>query len=386
MNSIPLSVPSIQGNEWQYIKECLDSEWVSSAGQFVERFEADICKFTSASYAVACVNGTAALQVALQLVGVEPGDEVIVPTVTFIAPINAVRYRNAEPIFMDCDEFYNIDVEKTVQFLNEETDFRNGFTWNRRTGKRISAIIPVHVFGNAADLASLLAVCKERNIKIVEDATESLGTFYKQGELQGRYTGTIGEVGCYSFNGNKIITTGGGGMIVTKNKQLAEKAKYLTTQAKDDSIRYVHNEIGYNFRLTNIQAAMGVAQLEKLPEFIAIKKKNYRAYKSALADIPGLHLAETPVYADNNCWMYALQVDKEIYGKNGNEVMSKLALNHIQSRPLWYLNHLQKPYEKFNFYLIENAFKMLKRTINLPCSINLSLEDICRIVKVIKDE
>ncbi len=287
---IPLSVPSIQGNEWKYIKECLDTEWVSSAGKYVNLFEQKVCEFTGAKYAVSCVNGTAALQVALQIVGVKPKDEVIVPTLTFISPVNVVKYLNAEPIFMDCDAYYNIDVDKTIQFLEQETETRSViarsgatrqsyFCFNKKTGHRISAIIPVHIFGNACNLEKLIPICKERNIRIIEDATESLGTYYTKVKYKNKYTGTIGDIGCYSFNGNKIITTGGGGMIVTDNKEYADKARYLTTQAKDDEVRYIHNEIGYNFRLTNIQAAMGVAQLEQLPEFLKIKTQNFELYK-----------------------------------------------------------------------------------------------------------
>jgi len=381
--SIPLSNPNIRGNEWKYIKECLDGEWVSSAGKYVNKFEENICKFTGAKHAVACVNGTAGLQVALRLAGVKCNDEVIVPSVTFIAPVNVIRYLYAEPVFMDCDDFYNIDIEKTVQFIKSETAFSNGYTFSRKTGKRISAIIPVHVFGNAVNLKQLIPICQERNIKIVEDATESLGTYYTQGDLRNRYTGTIGDIGCYSFNGNKIITTGGGGMIVTNNAEYAEKARYLTTQAKDDSIRYIHNEIGYNFRLTNIQSAMGVAQLEQLQEYIEIKKKNYLIYKEKIDKIPGLHLSEVPSYANNNYWMYPLQVDKETYDKDREQLMAHLSDNKIQTRPLWYLNHLQKSYKDCQSYKIEKAFDMLEKTLNIPCSVNLKSEDLSYVLGVL---
>jgi len=385
-NIIPLSVPSICGNEWKYIKECLDTEWVSTAGKYVNLFEKKICEFTGVKYAVACVNGTSALQVALQIVGVKPNDEVIVPTLTFISPVNVVKYHNAEPIFMDCDEYYNIDVDKTIQFLKQETEQGKDVTlngveeplhcYNKKTGHRISAIIPIHIFGNACDLEKLIPVCQERNIKIIEDATESLGTYYTKGKYKRKFTGTIGDVGCYSFNGNKIITTGGGGMIVTNNKEYANKAKYLTTQAKDDEVRYIHNEIGYNFRLTNIQAAMGVAQLEQLQAFLEVKVKNFNLYKKEINNIPGLHLAESPGYASNNHWMYPLQIDKDIYGRNREESMKYLSENKIQTRPVWYLNHLQKSYRHSETFRIEKAVDLWKRTLDIPCSTSLSEQQV----------
>ena len=381
---IPLSVPLIRGNEWKYVKECLDTGWVSSAGKFVTKFEEDICGYTGAKHAVACVNGTAALHVALRLAGVRPGDEVIVPTVTFIAPVNVIRYLNAEPVFMDCDEFYNIDVAKTIEFIEKETSFVDGYTLNRTTNRRISAIIPVHVFGNAVDLERLIPICRERNIKIVEDASESLGTYYTRGSLSNRHTGTIGDLGCYSFNGNKIITAGGGGMIVTSDAGLAEKAGYLTTQAKDDPVRYIHNEIGYNYRLTNIQAALGVAQLEKLEEYIAIKKNNYRNYRDYINKIDGLVLAGTPDYSRVNYWMYSLRIDKRRYGKDRDELMKYLIEQGIQTRPVWYLNHSQKPYRDCLSYRIDRANELVEATLQLPCSANLTIGILQNVVETLR--
>lgn len=373
---IPLSVPCLKGNEWKYVKECLDTEWVSTAGKYVETFEKDFAAFVGSRHAVACVNGTAALQVALRIVGVCAGDEVIVPTLTFIATVNAVTYLGAEPVFMDCDEYYNIDVRKTAEFLEQETEFRDGSTWSRVTGRRIAAIVPVHVFGNAAGMSELVALCRERNIKVVEDSTESLGTVYCSGELDGKHTGTVGDMGCFSFNGNKIITTGGGGMIVTDVPEYAERARYLTTQAKDDEVRYVHNEVGYNFRLTNVQAAIGVAQLELLPEFLEAKRANYLAYKERIDRIDGLILAETPAYARNNHWMYALQIDPAVYGKDREQLMEYLKGEGVQTRPVWYLNHLQVPFRECRNYRIEKAFQLLEATLSIPCSANLSESDI----------
>lgn len=377
---IPLSVPSLKGNELKYVRECLDTEWVSSAGTYVERFESDLASFVHAPHAVACVNGTAALHVALVILGVRPGEEVLVPTLTFIATINAVRYVGAEPVFMDSDDFYNVDVDKIMEFLAKETEFRNGNTYNRTTGKRIAAIVPVHVFGNAVMLHRLIDTCHGRNIRILEDATESLGTYYLNPELQGRYTGTVGDIGCFSFNGNKIITTGGGGMLVTSRAEYAEKARYLTTQAKDDEVRYIHNEIGFNFRLTNIQAAIGVAQLECLQDFLDVKRRIYAAYKDKVCSIEGISVADVPAYAKNNHWMVALQINISRYGKSCEELMGLLKEHGIQTRPVWYLNHLQVPYRTCQSYRIEKAITLHEKTLCVPCSVNLTEGDIDRVI------
>ncbi len=373
---IPLSVPNLHGNEWRYVKECLDSGWVSSAGPFVDRFEREFAAYTGASYAVACVNGTAALQTALRIAGVEAGDEVIVPTLTFIATVNAVHYLGAVPVFMDSDEYYNLDAAKVLDFFDRNTDCRDGVCVNIHTGRRIAAVVPVHVFGNAARLEPLIAPCHARGIAIVEDAAESLGTRYSSGALAGRHTGTIGDLGCFSFNGNKIITTGGGGMIVTDNTEHARRARYLTTQAKDDELRYVHGDVGYNFRLTNLQAALGVAQLEQLTEFIEIKKRGYRIYSDIIAGISGLKLAEVPPYADNNHWMYALRVETSRYGRDRDTLIADLGRAGVQTRPVWHLNHLQSPYVGCEHYAISNALVQLAVTVNLPCSTTLSPADI----------
>jgi len=384
MQFIPLSVPHLAGNEWTYVKECLDGGWVSSAGPFVTRFERELAAYVGAAHAVACVNGTAALHVALRLAGVEENDEVLVPTLTFIASVNAICYQGARPVFMDCDEYYNLDVDKVARFLNERTDFSGGYTVNRTTGRRIKAIVPVHVFGNAARLEPLVRLCRERNIRIIEDATESLGTRYNADYLGGAHTGTVGDFGCFSFNGNKIITTGGGGMLVTNDAEAAERARYLTTQAKDDEVRYVHGDIGYNYRLTNVQAALGVAQLETLPAFLRTKRKNWEAYRAAVAEIEGLHIAPGPDYADNNYWMYALQIDAARYGKDREQLMEHLRQAGIQSRPVWHLNHLQKPFVGEQHFEIEKAFELAEITLNIPCSTNLTDAEVARVVDALR--
>ena len=383
MYKIPLSVPSFKGNEWQYAKECIDTEWVSSAGKYVDLFEQRIAEYTCSKYAIACVNGTAAIQVSLRLAGVVAGDEVIVSTLTFIASVNAITYNNAKPIFMDADKYYNIDAEKTIEFIKNKTVFKNGFTYNKKTNNKIAAIIPVHVWGNACWVDELIELCNEQNIAIVEDAAESLGTSYNTGKYKAKHTGTIGKLGCLSFNGNKIITTGGGGMILTDDESLAEKVKYLTTQAKDDSIRYVHNDIGYNFRLTNIQAALGVAQLEQLPAILKRKREIYNFYQSMIKNIDGLSLSNPPAYAVNNHWLNLLQIDNKVYNEDREVLMKRLEKNGIQTRPVWKLNYEQQPYRDCEYYKIEKANNLVRNSLCLPSSSNLSNENLNMIVSVL---
>ena len=383
MSKIPLSVPSLNGNELQYVKECIDTEWVSSAGKYVDLFEQKIAEYTGSKYVIACVNGTAAIQVSLRLAGVGAGDEVIVSTLTFIASVNAITYNNAKPIFIDADKYYNIDAEKTIEFIKNETVFKNGITYNKKTNNKIAAIIPVHVWGNACWLDELVELCNKQNIAIVEDAAESLGTFYNAGKYKGKHAGTIGKLGCLSFNGNKIITTGGGGMILTDVKTLEEKAKYLSTQAKDDPIRYIHDEVGYNFRLTNIQAALGVAQLEQLPAILKRKKEIYDFYQSKIENIEGLSLSKVPDYADNNHWLNLLKIDSKVYNQDREVLMKRLEGNGIQTRPVWKLNHEQKPYKDYQHFKVEKAKELVKNSLCLPSSANLSNENLNKIVSVL---
>ena len=381
MYKIPLSVPSLNGNELHYVKECINTEWVSSAGKYVDLFESKIAEYTGSKYAIACVNGTAALQLSLRLAGVSAGDEVIVSSLTFIASVNAITYNNAKPIFMDADNYYNIDAEKTVEFVKNETVFKNGFTYNKKTNDKIAAVILVHVWGNACWLDALIELCNKQNIAIVEDACESIGTFYNAGKYKGKHTGTIGKLGCLSFNGNKIITAGGGGMILTDDESLAEKGKYLSTQAKDDPIRYVHDEIGYNFRLTNIQAALGVAQLEQLPSILKRKKEIYDFYHLTIENIDGLSLSKVPDYAESNHWLNLLQIDNKVYNEDREVLMKRLEENGIQTRPVWKLNHEQKPYEDCQYYKIERAFNLVEKSLCLPSSTNLNFSSIKIIIK-----
>lgn len=276
--------------------------------------------------------------------------------------------------------FFNIDIEKTIKFINEETFYKDNSTFNKKTGRRISAIIPVHVWGNAVWLDELVLICKERNIKIIEDAAESLGTAYLSGEYKGKYTGSIGEIGCLSFNGNKIITTGGGGMILTSDPIIAERAKYLTTQAKDDSFHYIHNEIGYNYRLTNIQAALGLAQLEQLNSILEKKKIIYEEYSSKLFNLEAVSLCKTPGYAKSNHWLNIIRINNSV-DKQSIEELTQIFINSgIQVRPIWRLNHLQKPYSKCQSYLIENTLKLVSRSLCIPSSFNLSMNELNQVI------
>ncbi len=382
---IPLSVPSLKGNELKYVSKCIKTEWISSSGKFVKIFEDRIASYLGAKHAIACINGTSALQVSLRILGVLPDDEIIVPTITFIAPINAIIYNNAKPIFMDCDEFYNIDASKTIEFIKQCTIFKKKFTYNKKTGKRISAIIPVHVWGNAVDLDKLILICKQRNITILEDASESFGTKYTKGKLKNKYAGTIGKIGCLSFNGNKIITTGGGGMILTNDRKIAKRARYLIDQAKDDGFKYIHNDIGYNFRLTNIQAAIGIAQLEKFKDFIKKKKLIHNFYKKNIF-ASGLNISKTPSYAQNNYWLNILSLDLKTLGNKAlKKIINKLKKNRIDTRPVWLPNHMQKKFKFFQRYKILKANKIINASLCLPSSINLKKKELTKIVKVLND-
>ena len=372
---IPLSTPSLKGNELKYVKACLETEWVSSAGTYVDTFEKNVADYLGAPYAVACVNGTSALHISLLLAEVKPQDEVIVPTVTFIAPVNAVKYIGAEPLFMDCDDHCTLDIDKTKEFLETQCVFRKGVTINKNTNRRIAAAIPVHVFGVPVNMDPLLELADRYNIKIIEDATESLGSRYK-----GKKTGTFGLLGCLSFNGNKIITTGGGGMVITDHEALAKRARYLTTQAKEDGMEYIHNEIGLNYRMVNVLAAIGVAQLEEIDNYVALKRKNFNLYKKALSDTP-LTLLDEPAYAHSNKWFYAVLCRDT---KEKNLMLEHLNRKGVQARPLWFLNHLQKPYAHCQAYAIEKAPHIYDTLVNIPCSVSLTENEIIEVVKAMK--
>lgn len=378
--TIPLCVPEIRGNEWKYIKECLDGNWVSSIGSFVDRFEQGVADYVGTKYAVATCSGTAALHIALLVAGVQPSDEVLVSTLTFIAPANAIRYVGALPVFIDAEpDYWQMDPQKVADFLTTECQWRNGVVRNKTTSRRVKAILPVHILGHPCDMDPLLEVARMYNLVVIEDATESLGAEYK-----GHRVGHLGDIACFSFNGNKIITTGGGGMIVTGNEAWARRAKYLSTQAKDDPVEYIHNEIGFNYRLTNIQAAMGCAQLELLDEYIQAKRRIAAHYAEALAGVPGIALMSEAEWAFSNFWMYTVLVDKAHYGMDNRELMHQLDKAGVQARPLWQPLHRSVAHARAQAYQCEVADGLNQRGISLPCSVGLSPESQEKVIMLIR--
>lgn len=379
-----LSGPNISGNEWKYIKECLDTAWVSSVGSYVTRFEEMIADYVGAKYAVACVNGTNALHIALQLSGVHREEHVIVPNITFIASVNSIKYCGAEPILVDVDkDTWQMDLDLLENWLEKYTykvDEGVGsrpvrtVSYSVFSNKPIAAIMPVHVLGNMVDMKRLTTLCKKYHLKIVEDATEALGSYYKN-----KHAGTFGEFGCFSFNGNKIITTGGGGMIVTNNKSLAQKAKHLTTQAKSDPFEYIHDEIGYNYRLVNVLAAIGVAQMEQLPEFIRRKHEIDAFYKKELSGVGDIQFQKVLSGVNPNHWLFTFKTEKQ------KELLDILNKNQLQSRPFWVPMNRLKMFKK-DYYINENDIsgQVYRSCLSIPCSTNITYSDMQKVVDTIK--
>jgi len=371
---IPLSVPNLSGNEWKYIKDCLDTNWVSSVGSYVDRFENSLVEFTGAKYAVSTVNGSAALHISMLLAGVEQDDHVILPNITFVASANTVTYLKASPIFIDIDpNTWQMDLDLLENYLNTETEILNDLCTLKKDGRIIRCIMPVHVLGNMCDMERLMKIAKKFFLKVVEDATESLGSYFNK-----KHSGTFGDFGCVSFNGNKIITTGGGGMILTNDESLAKKAKHITTQAKSDPFEYVHDEIGYNYRLVNILAAMGLAQMEQLQGFLDHKNKLYKVYIEKLENVPGFKTQKISEHVSPNHWLQTFQFER------AGELMKHLNELKIQVRPFWVpMNQLtmfkHQPYISKN----DNSSKIYHTCVSLPCSTNLSGEDQMKVIDAI---
>jgi len=367
---VALHEPSFRGNEWAYVKECIDTSFVSSVGKYVDRFESDLASYTGAKHAVAVVNGTAALHIALILAGVKNNEEVLVPALTFIGTVNAISYCNAIPHFVDSEEStLGIDSAKLREYLHAQTYQFGGRCVNRQTGRVINAIVPMHTFGHPVDLDGLLTVAHDYNITIVEDAAEALGSYY-----QGQHTGTFGKLGILSFNGNKAITTGGGGAILTDDPLLARHAKHITTTAKLPHLwRYQHDEIGYNYRMPNINAALGCAQLEQISQFLVGKRRLFEAYKVALNSIPGLYLFGEPKESQSNYWLQTIVLE-ESHSMVRDTILQTTNDIGIMTRPAWDLMPSLLPFGECPRMDLSCATSLSSRIINIPSSAHLLFE------------
>jgi perosamine synthetase len=377
--AIGLCEPNIGGNEWAYIKQCLDSGWVSSAGSFVERFERELAAAVGARHAVAVGSGTAALHVALLVSGIGPDEEVVVPALTFIAPANAVRYVGAWPAFIDVEpDHWQMDPRQLEAFLREDCRREPNGLVNTRTGRRVTAVLPVDILGHPCDLDPILRLAAEFDLRVIEDATESLGAQYR-----GRPLGQWSPVSCFSFNGNKLITTGGGGMLVTDDERMATRARYLATQGKDDPVEYVHHAVAYNYRLTNVQAALGVAQLERLSDFLERKRAIADRYTTALAGLPGLTRMREASWARSAWWMFTVLLDPAAGGRPSRSMLRALAAEGIQARPLWQPLHRSPAHRSAFARACPNADTVQRLALSLPSSTGLSPADQDRVIEAI---
>ena len=361
---VALHEPSFDGNEWVYLKQCLDSNYVSSVGKFVDQFELSLANYTGAKYAISVVNGTAALQIALKLAGVNRGEEVLLPALTFVATANAISYLGAIPHFVDSEEStLGLDAVKLREYLSINTEEQSGLCINKSTRRVIRALVPMHTFGHPSELEQLLSIARDFNLVLVEDAAESLGSFYK-----GQHTGTFGLLGTLSFNGNKTITTGGGGAILTNDEALARRAKHLTTTAKiAHKWEFDHDEIGYNYRMPNINAALGCAQMEKLPEKIKSKRELFKRYKEEFKLILGASIFEEPSDCQSNYWLQTLLLKDDSLDLR-NSVLEASNKEGIMTRPAWKLMSNLAPYRNSPAMSLESANSLYRRVVNLPSS------------------
>ncbi|QMS84528.1 LegC family aminotransferase [Candidatus Xianfuyuplasma coldseepsis] len=381
---IPLSVPVFIGNEEKYVLQTIKSTWVSTGGEQITEFEKRISDFVGSKGAVACQSGTAGLHLALESLEIGAGDIVLVPNLTFIAAVNPVKYVGAIPIFFDCDHTLCINPNDIINFIETDCVYINNVLVHKNSNHQIKAIIVVHIFGNMVDMETIVSIANAYNLKVIEDSTEALGTKYISGKYKNKFAGTIGDVGVFSFNGNKIITTGGGGMVVSNNVNVLDRIKYLSTQAKDDDLNYIHNSIGYNYRMTNIQAALGIAQLEQLTNFIKIKKENYDLYQDLFKNASSIGLLPFRDDIDPNYWFYSYCLGDDIY-KYKTQLINFLRGRNIESRPIWGLISNQLPYKNEICYSEEISKYYYDRVVNLPCSSNLTGDDIKYIVQTIND-
>ena len=373
--AIPLSVPNLSGNERRYLEQCLETTFVSSVGPFVPRFEEAFVRSVDTRHAVACVSGTAALHVGLQVAGIQSGDEVFVSDFTFVATVNPLTYLGARPFLVDADAAtWNMD----PLLVSEELDRRAA-----RGLRQPKAVLVAHVLGLPANLAPIRSACDRHGVLLIEDAAEALGAAYLAGPLAGRQVGTIGIVGCFSFNGNKIITTGGGGMIATADERLASRAKHLTTQARLPGPEYLHDEIGYNYRLTNLAAALGVAQLERLPAFIERKQQIAARYDAAFDGLPGMTVPPRPAWALPTLWLYSVLIDPATTGVDRKWMLDQLAAKGIQTRPVWAPAHVMPFYREAPRLGGAVGDRLFAQGLSLPCSTGLTDADQDRVIDAV---
>ena len=378
--SIPLVVPEISGNEWKYLKECLDTGWISSAGPFVERFERTVGNYLGVESAVATVNGTAALHIALLVAGIEPETEVLVPALTFVAPANAIRYVGAHPVFIDVDPAtWQIDTEKVSDFLRKECHPKEGGGLiHRATGRRVSGILPVHILGHPCDMDPLCELGRTYNLRIIEDAAEALGARYR-----GKRVGALGDVAGLSFNGNKVVTAGGGGMVLSRNPEWGRKARYLTTQAKDHPVEYIHNQIGYNYRMTNLEAAVGCAQMERLEIHLERKRRIAFRYREKLSLLPGVEWMPCADWAEPTYWLSTIRLKG--YGPTAAErLVAFLRERGIEARRLWRPLPMLPIYRDAVGYHVEVAPLLYAEAVMLPSSVGLSQGDQERVIQTVQ--
>lgn len=366
-NFVPLHEPTFVGNEWAYVKECLDTGWVSSVGKFVDRFEEDLAAYTGVKRAIAVVNGTAALHICLKLAGVEQGDEVLIPALTFVATANAVTYCGAIPHFADCEErTLGLDPVTLGLYLEEIAEVDTRGCINRKTGRRMKAVVPMHTFGHPVDLDSLLEVCRRFRLELIEDAAESLGSYYK-----GRHTGNWGRLSALSFNGNKVVTTGGGGAILTNDEELGRLAKHITTTAKvPHRWEFNHDMVGYNYRLPNLNAALGCAQLEQLPEFVNRKRALAQQYLKTFAGLDGVSFVTETNFATSNYWLNTLLLD-ESYAHERDAVLKATNDADIMTRPAWTPMHQLPMFADAPKMELPVTDSLAARLINIPSSATL---------------
>ena len=379
---IPLSVPNFSGHEKEYVNDAVVSEWVSTGGSLVPKFEQAVADYVGMPRAVACNSGSSGLHLAMMMAGIGRGDEVLAPTLTFIAAVNPIRYAGAEPIFIGCDDSLCLSPALAEEYLSANAEMQKGRCVSKITGAHIKALVVVHVFGNLADMEGIMDLAARWNLLVIEDSTEALGTRCDTGRYAGKFAGTIGDVGVYSFNGNKIITTGAGGMVVSNHADWAEHAKHLSTQAKADELNFVHDEVGYNYRMTNLQAALGLAQLEQLEGFIAHKIEMYEFYRQALDGKNHYRILPFKDGVRSNHWFYSLYVE-DSHPLGRDEIIRRLKDEKIQTRPIWALIQDQADYPRNQRYGDELAYDYLHHVVNLPCSTNLSKEDAQRVVDVL---